>query len=97
MAIAVEVTFNGNGATLENYFKSLTILGATPGGPDPDPGCLFHWVTDTPGGFRVTDVWQTRGQWDAFVPKVAAAAEQLDMPKPQTKFIDVDNFMTAGS
>ena len=97
MAVAVEVTFNGKGATLENYFKSLAILGATPEGPHPDPGCLFHWMTETGGGFRVIDVWQTKGQWEAFVPKVAAAADQLGMPKPQHKYIDVASYMTSGS
>jgi hypothetical protein len=30
MAIAVEVAFHGQGATLENYFKSIEIMGAAP-------------------------------------------------------------------
>ena len=30
MAIAVEVNFNGHGATLENYLKGLKIPGAAP-------------------------------------------------------------------
>ena len=33
MAIAVEATFHGQGATLENYNKAIQIMGATPGGP----------------------------------------------------------------
>ena len=41
MAIAVEVNFNGHGATLENYYKGLTILGGTPRGPRPDPNFCF--------------------------------------------------------
>jgi len=98
MAIAAEVTFHGPGATLENYKKSLTILGATPEGPHPDAACLFHWVTDIGGGFQVTDVWKTKEAFDKFVAeKVGPAGEQLGMPKPQIKFIDVDNFCTAGS
>ena len=64
MAIAVEAAFRGQGATLENYFKSIEIMGAAPEGRHPDPGCLFHWVTETGGGFDVTDVWQTREQFE---------------------------------
>ena len=98
MAIAAEVTFHGQGATLANYDKSLTILGGTPGGPHPDPGCLFHWVAEIGGGFRVTDVWKTKEQFDAFVEeKVGPAGQQVGMPQPQIKFVDVHNFATAGS
>jgi hypothetical protein len=97
MAIAVEVTFNGPGATLENYIKSLKILGAVPEGPHPDEDCLFHWVTQTPGGLRVIDVWTSKAEFDDFVPKVGAAADELGMPKPTVNYIDVANFLTAGS
>ena len=97
MAIAVEVNFNGHGATLENYLKGLKILGGTPGGPHPDPNCLFHWITEAGGGLRVTDVWTSKDKFEAFLPKVAASSEQAGLPKPQTKFIDVANYATAGS
>ena len=98
MAIAVEVTFHGQGATLENYLKSIAEMGATPGGPHPDPGCLFHWVTELGGGLRVTDVWTTQEQFQKFAAeKIGPVSEQVGMPKPQIKFIDVANFLTAGS
>jgi hypothetical protein len=97
MAIAVEVAFHGQGATLENYFKSLEIMGATPEGRHPDPGGLFHWVTGIGGGFQVTDVWQTREQFEQFVrDQVGPVGEQVGMPQPQIKFVDVANFQTAG-
>jgi hypothetical protein len=97
MAVAVEVTFKGAGATLENYFKSLKILGAVPEGPHPDEDCLFHWITETGDGLRVIDVWTSRPEFEAFVPKVGAAADELGMPKPDVKYIDVANYLTAGS
>src|SRR5262249_32856264 len=97
MAIAVEVSFSGAGATLENYIKSLKILGAVPEGPHPDEDCLFHWITETSDGLRVIDVWTSKAEWEAFVPKVGAAADQLGMPQPQVTYIDVANYLTAGS
>ena len=97
MAVAVEVNFDGAGATLENYIKSLKILGATPEGPHPDPDCLFHWVTVTGGGLRVIDVWTSKAEFEAFAPKIEAASDELGMPKPQVNYIDVANYLTAGS
>jgi hypothetical protein len=97
MAIAVEVAFHGQGATIENYFKAIEIMGATPEGRHPDPGCLFHWVTEVGGGFQVTDVWQTRDQFERFArDQIGPVGEQVGMPQPQIKFVDVANFLTAG-
>ena len=97
MAVAVEVKFNGAGATLENYIKSLKILGTVPEGQHPDEDCLFHWVTAPPGGgLRVIDVWTSKAEFEDFVPKVQAAAAELGMPTPAVTYIDVANFLTAG-
>jgi len=47
---------------------------------------------------RVTDVWQAREQFDRFAQeKIGPISAQVGMPQPQIKFIDVANFMTAGS
>jgi hypothetical protein len=92
------ITFEGEQATLENYRKSIEQMGGAPGGPHPDPDCLFHWVTDIPGGFRVTDVWTGRPEFDRFAEtKVGPVSAALGMPAPQITEIDVDNYLTAGS
>lgn len=83
---------------MDNYFKSLTLLGTGPGAPHPDPSCLFHWVRDDPNGFVVTDVWKDRAAFDSFVEKkVAPVSKQLGMPEPHVTYIDVANYCTAGS
>ena len=98
MAIAAEVDFHGNGATMERYFEAIELLGAVPEGAHPDPGCLFHWVTEIEGGYRVTDVWKDKDQFEKFITgKVGPVMEQLGIPQPQTKVIDVGNYLTAGS
>ncbi len=97
MAIAIELTFHGPGATLENYDKSVADMGGTPGGPHPDPACLFHWAAGIGGGFRVIDVFTTKQAFEAFAAnKITPAAEKFGIPKPKIEFIDVHNFMTAG-
>jgi hypothetical protein len=98
MAIAVEVTFHGQDATLAKYFESVKLMGAQPGGPHPDPACMFHWITEIGGGLAVTDVWQTKEAFETFAAtKIGPMGEKVGLPKPQIKFIDVANFFTAGS
>jgi hypothetical protein len=74
------------------------MMGVTPEGPHPDPGCMFHWITDTPSGYRVIDVWKTKEQFDKFAQEtIGPVMQKLDMPQPKIEFIDVDNYLTAGS
>ena len=97
MAIAVEAAFNGHGATLENYKKAVQKMGATPGGPHPDPGCLFHWVTQTGGGLLVTDVWKSKQQFETFAAeKIGPIGDEVGLPRPHIKFVEVASFNTAG-
>ena len=42
MAVAVELSYNGPGATRANYDQLLQQLGVSPEGRHPDPDCLFH-------------------------------------------------------
>ena len=98
MTIAVEAAFRGNKATMANYFEAIKELGATPGGPHPDPHCLFHWVTDDPGGYTVTDVWTDKVSFEKFLnEKVIPVSEKLGVPKAQVKYIDVENYCTTGA
>ncbi len=98
MAIAVEVTFTGTGATKNNYDKQIARLGAFPGGSHPDPGCLFHWVQKTPGGLLVTDVWKNQEYFDLFKNQILIPASAgSHLPQPNVgPFIEVHNFLTAG-
>ena len=63
MAVGVVIQFSGG--TTAQYDQVIEKMGFTPGGTGA-PGCLFHWITDTPDGLRVTDVWATREQFDSF-------------------------------
>jgi hypothetical protein len=97
MAVAVELSFEGPGATLQNYFEAIRIMGATPEGPHPDPACLFHWVAKHGNGFRVTDVFQTRGDFERFArDTIAPISAQVGIPQPHPapNFIELANFLT---
>jgi hypothetical protein len=95
--VAVGVILEFDGATLDQYDQVIQKMGFQPRGPSV-PGCLFHWATPTANGFRVTDVWETREQFDQFAQEkigpLAAEAGITSPPKPT--FYEVHNYLTAG-
>ena len=95
MAIGVQLDFTG--ATLDQYDQVIQKTGFTPRGRGA-PGGLFHWVTKTADGIRVTDVWETREQFDAFAQeKIGPITQELGVPgPPEITFFDVHNYLTAG-
>jgi hypothetical protein len=72
-------------------------MGFTPGGPAA-PDALFHWVTKTDTGIRVTDVWKTRDAFEAFAKeKIGPLTAQAGFEgPPQMSCYDVHNYLTAG-
>lgn len=95
MAVAVVLDFAG--ATLEQYDQVIGKMGFAPGGPGA-PGGLFHWVTGTDTGIRVTDVWATRDQFDAFArDQIGPITAEVGVPEPpKLTFYEVHNYLTAG-
>lgn len=81
---------------LENYKRSLELLGVSSGGSHPDRSCLFHWATE--GGVTVTDVWTSQEAFEAFAAgPLGSVMEEVGIAKPEIKVIDVFSFLTAGS
>jgi hypothetical protein len=94
MAVGVVVEFNG--ATLDQYDEILTRVGLTPGGK-AEPGNLFHWVTKTATGFRVTDVWDSKEAFERLMQeKVGPIGQELGVAPSEITFFDVHNYLTTG-
>ena len=95
MAVAIVLDFDGG--TLAQYDKVIALMQFEKEGKGA-PGGLFHWVTETQTGIRVTDVWQTREEFDKF------AAEQIGpftqevgfTAPPRVTEYAVHNYLTAG-
>jgi len=96
MAVAVVLDFDG--ATLEQYDEVIRKMNFTPGGPGA-PGGLFHWCTATDHGIRVTDVWATREQFDAFAnEQIGPITAEVGVPAPpEVTVYDVHTYLTNGS
>jgi hypothetical protein len=92
MAIAVVMEFDGG--TLEQYDQVIDRMGLENGGPAPE-GALFHWVTLVDGGFRVTDVWETREAFDSFAQeKIGPITAEVGIPgPPRMSFFEVHSYV----
>ena len=95
MAIAVLIDFKGG--TREQYDEVIEKMGFRPGGAGA-PGSLFHWVTATSDGIRVTDVWRSREDFERFsAEKIGPITQEVGVPgPPDVQFVDVHNYLTAG-
>jgi hypothetical protein len=95
MPIAAVMQFK-NG-TLEQYDEVIARMGFEPGGPGA-PGGLFHWVTATDDGLRVTDVWESAEQFQEFAETRIGPITQevgVDGP-PEVTMYEVHNYLTSG-
>jgi len=94
MAIAVQLDFNG--ATLEQYDQTVAKMGFQPRGIG-EPGGLFHWVTKTPNGIRVVDVWESKELFETFAQeKIGPITASVGFTAPpEITFYEVHNYLTA--
>jgi hypothetical protein len=95
MAVAVLMEFAG--ATLEQYEQVIAKMGFSPGGAGA-PGGLFHWVRQTDDGIHITDVWESREQFDQFArERIGPYTAEVGIPNPpEISYLDVHNYLTAG-
>ncbi len=95
MSVAVVMDFEG--ATLAQYDDVIDRMGFEPGGPG-GPGGLFHWVTATDSGIRVTDVWESAEHFQRFADeRIGPITTEAGFPAPPSiTFYDVHNILTAG-
>jgi hypothetical protein len=94
MAVGVVLEFPGG--TLEQYDQVIEKMGLTEGGDTPE-GAIFHWVTKTDDGFRVTDVWESRQAFERFAQeKIGPLSQEVGVPGPsKTTFFEVHNYLIA--
>ncbi len=94
MAVAVQMEFKGD---MDQYEQVIQKMGFSHGGSGA-PGGLFHWVTETDGGFRVTDVWTDEETFESFAQaQIGPYAAEAGLEGPSNlKVVPVYNYLTAG-
>ena len=94
MAIAVQLDFTGG--SLAQYDQVIQKMGFRPGGAG-GPGLLFHWVTKTPDGTRVTDVWTSKDAFEKFSQEqIGPFSKEVGLAAPSIQFFEVHNHLTSG-
>jgi hypothetical protein len=96
--MAVGVVIDVKGGTLDQYDEVIKKMGFTPGGAGPT-GLISGWVTKTPEGIRLTEVWETREYFDRFAEdKIGPITQEVGVPgPPEITFHEVHNHLTAGT
>jgi hypothetical protein len=95
MPVAVVLAFRDG--TLEQYDEVIEKMGFTPGGAGA-PGGMFHWVTKTDDGIQVTDVWDSKEQFEQFAQdQIGPITQEVGVPNPpEVTFHEVHNYLTGG-
>jgi hypothetical protein len=90
MAVGVVMRFPGG--TLEQYDEVISKMQLTRGGPMPEGG-ISHWVTLTDSGLMVTDVWESREQFERFAQEqIGPYTQEAGIPgPPEITFYDAHN------
>ena len=95
--VGVGVQVELKGMTLDQYDETVKRMGFEPQGAGA-PGCVFHWVTKTPDGIRVTDVWERQEDFETFQKeKLGPITQEVGVQaQPEIQYSDVHNYLTAG-
>jgi len=95
--VATGVQLDFKGMTLDQYDEVIKRMGFSPQGAG-GPGSVFHCVTETADGIRVTDVWETQEDFENFAKeKIGPVTQEVGVEgQPDIQFFDVHNYLTAG-
>jgi hypothetical protein len=95
MPVAAVMEFKN--ATPDQYDEVIRRMGFEPGGPGAAGG-LFHWVTATDDGIRVTDVWESAERFQEFAATtIGPIAQEVGVEgPPQVTMYEIHNHLTAG-
>jgi hypothetical protein len=96
MAVAIRSTDfpEGVGTTMYDGVHDAMDLAS-----DPPPGLIFHWAGEVDGRWTITDVWESRADYDRFQEeRLFPAVQQVSgmdpasLPQPTTSEFAVHNF-----
>jgi hypothetical protein len=92
MAVAVVMEFEGG--TLDQYDQVMQLMNLRQGGPMPNGG-ISHFVTATPAGLLITDIWESREQFERFAEEqIGPFSQEAGIPgPPKMTFYDVHNYL----
>ncbi|MEV0538135.1 hypothetical protein [Kitasatospora sp. NPDC050463] len=98
--MAVIIVFEIPGATQAQYEEVTNKMAGGRGGVKsrsdwPVPGLISHCAGPTPGGWHVTDVWESKEAFQRFAEKLAPLMREAGMPDAEPKIYEAFNVVTS--
>ncbi|MCZ2404557.1 hypothetical protein IV498_15570 [Paenarthrobacter sp. Z7-10] len=95
--MTVAITMEFQGGTLKQYDDVIAKMGLVSGGPGA-PGGISHWAAETEAGILITDLWQSREQYDKFAKEqIGPLSQEAGIPSaPKVTYYDVHSYFTPG-
>ncbi|MDQ6916019.1 MAG: hypothetical protein M3155_09455 [Actinomycetota bacterium] len=85
------VRFTPPSATIEQYDQTIQRLEE--GGDFPPDGLDYHVCFEVDGQVRVSEIWDSREQFDAFGERLMPVLEEAGIDPGQPEFLDIHNII----
>jgi hypothetical protein len=90
--MAIEMRAEIVGMTKEQYDDGISQVGAK---LKATPGFIAHIAGPMAGGYRVTELWESREALDRWIrEEIMPMAEQIGIPPFQPQILPADNLIT---
>jgi hypothetical protein len=85
------VRFAPPSATIEQYDQTIQRLES--GGDFPPDGLDYHVCFQVDGNVRVSEIWDSREQFDAFGERLMPLLEEMGIDPGQPELLDIHNIV----
>ena len=89
--MAFVMRFTGDGFTTQNYDEVTRRLEAA--GEGSPAGRIFHVCFGDPQNVRISDIWDTRENFDRFFGVVGGIMQELGLSGNEPEFFEVHNMI----
>lgn len=87
--MSILVRYSPSSVTTEQYDESVRRLQE--GGDFPPEGAEFHCAFFVDGNLRVSEVWDSREQWEAFGERLMPILAEIGVEPGEPEILEVHN------
>jgi hypothetical protein len=91
MAMSILVRFTPPSLTQEQYDQSVRRLEQE--GIFPPEGMELHVCFGSEGSLRVSEIWDSRGQWEAFGERLMPVLAEIGIQPGEPEVVEVHNLV----
>jgi hypothetical protein len=91
-AMSILVRFSPSSLTAEKYDESIRRLREADGGFPPD-GMDFHVCFGSDGNLRVSEIWDSKEQWEAFGQRLMPLLKEIGIEPGEPEILAIHNIV----